>query len=76
MTFLGMMTYYSSTGNNVMFEKQLISLVISIFGYFLISFLDVRYLKNNNLNLGLYIFVVSLFAVLAIIGGAFSGAQS
>jgi rod shape determining protein RodA len=76
MTFLGMITYYSTDANNAMFWKQLISLSVSLFAYFLVSSLDIRYLKNNNFITVLYFFVIFLFAALALIGSVFTGAQS
>jgi len=76
MTFLGMMTYYSPEGGNSLFWKQLISLAISLGLFFVVSYLDVRYLKNNNLIKGLYILVILLFSVLAVLGSVFTGAQS
>jgi len=76
MTFLGMMTYYSVEGGNSLFWKQLISLGISLGVFFAVSSLDVRYLKNNNLIMGLYIIVILLFSILAVLGSVFTGAQS
>lgn len=76
MTFLGMMTYYSADGSNSFFWKQLMSLGVALGGYLTATFLDVRYLKNNNLIMVLYVFSVGLFIILAIIGESLSGAQS
>jgi cell division protein FtsW (lipid II flippase) len=71
-----MFTYYDPIGPNTFFWKQTISLLISLFFYFLISGMDIRYLKKNYLIISLYLFVVLLFVILAILGSAFSGAQS
>jgi cell division protein FtsW (lipid II flippase) len=76
LVFMGMATYYHPGQENLLFQKESVTLLIVLVFYLLISNLDIRYLKNSNLILGMYGLIISIFLILAILGSAFSGARS
>jgi len=76
LSFFGLIVIYNFTGNNYFFTKQLISLSISVFVFFILSFFDFYFLKSKKLINLIYWFSVFLLILLFILGAAFSGAQS
>ncbi|PID83675.1 hypothetical protein CSB11_00140 [Candidatus Campbellbacteria bacterium] len=75
-SIMGLSVIYSFSGDNSLFQKQLISLCISILFYFLISNINIYFLKHSRFITFLYIFSVGLLLLVFVIGTAFSGAQS
>jgi len=76
LSLFGLIVIYNFTGNNYFFTKQLISLSISVFVFFILSFFDFYFLKSKKLINLIYWFSVFLLILLFVLGAAFSGAQS
>ena len=72
----GLITMNSFTGNNYFFEKQSIWAMISIFVFFLLSFVDFSFLKRSKFLIFLFFISVGLLSSLFIMGSVFKGAQS
>jgi len=77
MTFLGMITFYHSFGDNQhLFFKQTISLAIALFLYFIFSNIDIRFYKNQKFINFIYFATLFLLFSLYIFGSVLSGAKS
>lgn len=76
LSIMGLSVIYSFVDDNSLFQKQAISLLVSIVVYFIVSNINFYFLKNSRFITFLYIFTVTLLLVLAFLGSAFSGAQS
>lgn len=76
LSIFGLIVIYNFSGSNYFFIKQLISLIISVVVFFVLSHLDFYFLKNRKFIKIIYIISISLLTVLFILGSAFSGAQS
>lgn len=73
----GLVTMNAFVGdNNYFFDKQLIWIGVSLLLFFVISFLDVRFLKRTGTVMALYILLCGSLVTLFIIGVATQGAQS
>jgi len=72
----GLVTMHSFVGENVFFVRQIMWIFISILVFFLLSFMDLRFLKRADVLVGLFIFVLAMLSVLLIAGEAVQGARS
>ena len=75
-SFLGILTMSSFVSNDPFFKKQIIWLIISVIIFFVLSFIDYRFL--NKTKMVSIIFVLSLFLLftLLVLGHATKGAES
>ncbi|MFH1454906.1 MAG: FtsW/RodA/SpoVE family cell cycle protein [bacterium] len=75
-TILGLLTMSSFVSDDIFLEKQLIWLVISIIVFFILSFIDYRFL--NKTSMVVTMFLISLFFLFAlfILGHTVKGAES
>ncbi len=76
LSLIGLSIIYSFGGDNGNFIKQAISLAISIIIFFVVSNMNMYFLKNSKFISFLYFGSVFLFILLIILGSSFSGAQS
>ena len=76
LSIIGLSVIYSFSGNNLLFDKQLISLGVSIIVFFVVSSLDIYFLKNSKFIYLVYFLSVGLLLGLLLSGVAISGAQS
>lgn len=72
----GLMTMNSFSGDGGYFNKQLLSIVISLVVFFVVSMLDMRFLRRTRVVVALYAISVVLLFGLFITGSVFQGAQS
>lgn len=61
---------------NSFFDKQLIWIGISLALFFILSFIDFRFLRRTGVIVSLYTFIVILLGLLFAAGSIFKGAQS
>jgi len=64
------------SGSDVFFHKQLISIVISLFVFFLASNIDPRFLRKSSAVLSIYAICLFLLMMLFAVGHLSNGAQS
>lgn len=76
LAFLGLVTMYSFTGENIFFERQLVWIVASVIVLFLAMIPDYRTLRSSGVVFGLYVFFVGLLVLVLLIGEVTLGAQS
>jgi len=74
--FFGLLTMNAFIGENLFFEKQLISFTVAIFAFFLATQVDTDMLKRTNVLVTLFIVVSALLLILFSIGHTAKGAQS
>ena len=74
--FFGLVTMNAFTGDNLFFEKQLISFGVAIVAFFLATRVDTDMLKRTNVLVTLFIIVSTLLLVLFAVGHTAKGAQS
>ncbi|MEN9647871.1 MAG: rod shape-determining protein RodA, rod shape determining protein RodA [Candidatus Parcubacteria bacterium] len=72
----GLVTMNSFGGNNAYFEHQLIWIGISLATFFIVSSIDISFLKRTNVIMILYGIVITLLTLLFILGTISKGAQS
>jgi rod shape determining protein RodA len=72
----GILTMNSFVGENYFFEKQIVWLAISILIFFVLSFIDFRFLRRTNVIVSLFIFSTLLLLLLFVFGDIVKGAQS
>ncbi|MBU1046710.1 rod shape-determining protein RodA [Patescibacteria group bacterium] len=72
----GLITMNSFTGDNYFFEKQIIWLAVSLIAFFVLSFIDFRFLRKTQVLIPLFLFFVTILLGLFITGSVFKGAQS
>src|SRR3989344_1273604 len=76
LTCAGLVTMYSFKGDNLLFEKQIISLGLSVAVFFTLSFFDFRFLRQSKVSMGLYLAVILILTALLFGGRTVKGAQS
>lgn len=74
--FFGLVTMNAFTGDNLFFEKQLISFGVAIIAFFLATMVDTDMLKRTNVLVTLFIIMSVLLIILFGIGHIAKGAQS
>jgi rod shape determining protein RodA len=72
----GLVTMNSFTVDNYFFEKQIVWIGVSLIIFFLLSFVDFRFLKKTSVLIGMFLFSVTLLSALFLFGSVFGGAQS
>jgi rod shape determining protein RodA len=72
----GILTMNSFVGENYFFEKQIIWLAISVLIFFILSFIDFRFLRRTSVIVSLFIFSTLLLLLLFVFGDIVKGAQS
>ena len=75
-SFLGLLTMSSFVSNDPFLEKQIIWLVISVVVFFILSFIDYRFLNKTNVVVSIYFISLILLFALFIIGHTAKGAES
>ena len=74
--FFGLVTMRSFTGADHFFNKQVIWIIISLVVFFVVSLLDVRFLKRTGVLAALFFVAAGLLALVAATGPAIRGASS
>jgi rod shape determining protein RodA len=75
----GLVTMKSFTaleGGSVFFNKQIIWVLVSLFVFFLFSFIDFRFLKRTNVLVSIFLFACFVLLSLFILGHVSHGAKS
>lgn len=73
----GLLVIYSfDASNTVLFDKQIILLIIAAMVMMTASFVNYRFLRKSWVVMTLYLAIVALLALLGVYGSIFSGAQS
>ena len=72
----GLVTMNSFVSNNAYFEHQLIWISLSLVAFFVLSSIDMSFLKRTNVIMILYGIVIGLLTLLFVIGTVSKGAQS
>ncbi len=72
----GLSTIYNFTGDNSLFYKQLVIILIGFSSMIALSFLDFSFLKNKNYVFIFYIFTLIVLSVLLFFGYVNNGSQS
>lgn len=72
----GLITMKSFTGESGFFDRQIIWAIVSFVAFFLASRIDVRFLKQSNIALGVYIISVLFLVAVLIAGNTVNGAKS
>ena len=66
----------SFVGENYFFENQMIWMTISVFIFFVLSFIDFRFLRRTGVIVSLFLFSIFLLLLLFVFGDIVKGAQS
>ena len=74
--FFGLLTMNAFIGENLFFEKQLISFTVAIVAFFIATQVDTDMLKRTNVLVALFIIVSASLLILFSIGHTAKGAQS
>jgi rod shape determining protein RodA len=72
----GLLAMTSFIGNNNFFERQLVWIIMSLIGFFIISQFDVRVLARTEILITLYGISLGLLLTLFVLGQVSNGAQS
>ena len=72
----GLITMNSFTGDNLFFQKQLVSLVVALVAFFLATKVDTGMLKRTNFLVILFSTMSTLLIILFVVGHIAHGAQS
>lgn len=72
----GLVTMHSFSGTAVLFDKQILWILISFTLFFVVSALDVSMLKRTSVLVGLFLFFCGLLLILFLVGTVSNGAQS
>jgi rod shape determining protein RodA len=74
--FAGLITMNAFVGNNYFFNKQIISFVITLVIFFVLSFVDFRFLRRTSVIVTLFLISCGLLLTLFVLGHTAKGAQS
>ncbi|MEK7459954.1 MAG: rod shape-determining protein RodA [Patescibacteria group bacterium] len=74
--FFGLITMNAFTGENLFFEKQLISLAVALGAFYLATRVDTDILKRTNVLVGMFVFMFIVLVLLSVVGEATKGATS
>ncbi len=72
----GLLTMNSFTGNNILFEKQLLWIAVSLAVFFVWSAIDWRFLRRTDIIVILFLGSCAVLAGLFLVGHTAKGAQS
>ncbi|MFH0755439.1 MAG: rod shape-determining protein RodA [bacterium] len=75
-SFLGLLTMSSFIGEDLFFKKQIIWLIISIIIFFILSFVDYRFLNKTNIVFSIFFISLIFLFALFILGHTVKGAES
>ncbi len=74
--FAGLMTMYSFTGDNSFASHQLVWILVALAAFFVISRLDVRFLRSSRISIALFSTSAALLGGLFLLGTVSNGARS
>ncbi len=72
----GLITMKSFTGETGFFGRQIVWAMVSLVAFFIVSRIDVRFLKRSNVALGIFISAIALLVIVLIAGNIVNGAKS
>jgi len=72
----GLITMNSFTGDNSFATHQVVWILVSVFAFFVLSFVDVRFLRSTWVSVTLFIISIALLILLFILGKTSHGAES
>ncbi|MEI8328230.1 MAG: rod shape-determining protein RodA [Candidatus Taylorbacteria bacterium] len=72
----GLVTMHSFTDDNSFAQHQMVGIVVALVAFFVISFIDMRFLRSTWVSVTLFIASVSLLGALFFLGKVSHGAQS
>ncbi len=72
----GLVTMNSFTGDSILFDRQVIWICISFIVFFVLSFVDFRFLRRTGVVVGLFLLSVFMLLALLLVGSTANGAQS
>lgn len=72
----GLVTMNAFVGNNYFFDKQLISITIALVLFFVLSFIDFRFLRRTSVIVTLFLVSCGVLLILFGLGHTVKGAQS
>ena len=72
----GLITMNAFVGNNYFFDKQLISIGVTLVVFFLLSLVDFRFLRRTSVIVTLFLVSAGVLLVLFVVGHTSNGAQS
>lgn len=72
----GVLTMNSFAGENYFFENQIIWMSVSVVLFFILSFIDFRFLRRTSVIVSLFLFSTLLLLLIFIFGDVVKGAQS
>lgn len=75
-SFLGLLTMNSFTGNDSFFYKQVVWLFISVIAFLLVSFGDYRFLRKTKVVMIIFLTSITILLTLFVVGHVSKGAQS
>ncbi len=75
-TGAGILTMNSFVGYNYFFENQIIWMTFSVILFFLLSFIDFRFLRRTSVIVSLFVFSTLLLLLVFVFGDVVKGAQS
>ncbi|HEC32639.1 MAG TPA: rod shape-determining protein RodA [Candidatus Kaiserbacteria bacterium] len=75
-TGAGILTMNSFVGYNYFFENQIIWMTFSVVLFFLLSFIDFRFLRRTSVIVSLFVFSTLLLLLVFVFGDIVKGAQS
>ena len=75
-SFLGLLTMSSFVSDDPFLEKQIIWLIISVIVFFVLSFIDYRFLNKTNVVVTMFFISLILLFVLFVVGHTAKGAES
>jgi rod shape determining protein RodA len=72
----GLMTMYSFTGSESFFARQLTWVAISFFAFFVLSFIDFRFLRKTTPVVAVYSAAIAGLVLVLLVGSTIKGAKS
>lgn len=75
-TLAGLVTMHSYAGENIFFERQILWLLVGLVVFFVISSIDVRFLRRTSVVVTLFCITTLLLIAVLLFGDVVKGAQS
>lgn len=76
LTAAGLSVMYTFTGESILFEKQVLWIIIGLVVFFACSTIEFRFLRRTSVIMSCYAFVLTLLLLLFVLGHVSKGAQS
>ncbi len=76
LTLLGLVTMYTFDGDNSYFEKQIVWILIALFGLIISIIPDYRFLRQGNTTFFIYVVTLIVLVLVLFFGETVKGAQS